>query len=238
MPQLIPRSLAVVALAFSLLFACRTIASAQSVQPLISEYTDHAEGWFEVTNGSLAASVVVLEPKSFSILPDGTGDFRPLDSTIHLELSVSSIRLEPHQTARVFYKVTADRTPVWLCIYSSFLPAKRSPGLTVRIMLPHTIYVYQHQPLPKEAIDSGRAWYDAVKHLVHLELTNNSSLAGRAQSVEVDGPHAFNTAGGFPMLPYTERTLSVDWTAEQPPHTIEVVFERFSLKYPIELSKE
>ncbi len=223
---------------FLLLLAFSSVAMAQSVQPLISEYTEHAEGWFEVTNTESAASVVILEPKSFSIRPDGVGEFRPLDPEIHLELSTTSMRLEPRQSARVFYKVSAERAPVWLCIYSSFTPAKRTSGLTVRVLLPHTIYVYQHQPLPKEAIDAGQAWYDPANHRVQLELTNNSSLAARAESIEVAGSGAFTTAGGFPVLPHTERVLSVDWTDKQPPQTIEVVFEHFSLKYPIGARKE
>ena len=223
---------------FLLLTAVRPAAIAQSVQPLIAEYTEHAEGWFEVTNNTAAPSVVILEPKSFSIQSDGVGQFRPLDPEIHLQLSMTSVRLEPQQTARVFYKVSAERAPVWLCIYSSFTPAKRSPGLTVRILLPHTIYVYQRQPLPKEAIDGGQAWYDSATHRVQLQLTNNSSMAGRAESIEVNGSHAFTTAGGFPMLPHTERIVSVDWSDKQPPESIEVIFEHFSLKYPVAAQKE
>ncbi len=111
-------------------FDSRPGAYAQSVQPLISEYTGHAEGWFEVTNSSLAPEVIVIEPKSFDIQPDGTGRFRPLDPEIQLELSVTSMRLEPHQTARVFYKATADKMPAWLCIYSSFCRRRERKGLT------------------------------------------------------------------------------------------------------------
>jgi hypothetical protein len=75
-----------------------TCVFAQTVQPVISEYQLKADGKFALTNGTLAPMVVVLEPKSFSITPDGQGVFRPLDRAIHVELSAMSARLEPGQT--------------------------------------------------------------------------------------------------------------------------------------------
>ncbi len=105
-------------------------------------------------------------------------------------------------------------------------------------MLPHTVYMYQRQPLPKESLEIEKAWYDGAKHSVLFKLVNGSSMAGRAQSVEVHGHHAFATAGGFPMLPHMERVVSLDWTGDQPPTDVEVLFERFSLKFPIETAKD
>ena len=206
-------------------------ANAQSVQPLIAEYVDHASGSFEVTNNTLAASVVQLEAKSFTITPDGTGEFTELDPTIHLELSAKSLRLEPHQTAHVFYKVTAENVPAWLCIYSSFSPLKMTNGLNVRIMLPHTIYVYQKHPLQKDAIEVADLKYDAKLHRITCELTNNSDQAGRASAVEVNGPRSASAnGGGFPMLPHGKRILSIDWPSAQEPKNISINFEHFSVK--------
>jgi hypothetical protein len=48
-------------------------AFGQTVQPVISEYQMKADGKFALTNGTLTPMVVVLEPKSFSITPDGQG---------------------------------------------------------------------------------------------------------------------------------------------------------------------
>ncbi len=234
--MLLSRCVMSACLAVVFLLSGSAALKAQSVQPVISEYTDHAAGWFEVTNNSTLADVVILEPKSFSIAPDGTGEFRFLDSSIHVELSTTSLRLEPQQTARIFYKVTTDIAPAWLCIYASFSPAKKTQGLTVRMMLPHTVYVYQRLPLPKEAVDVGKVWYDSAKHIVHCELTNNSSLAGRAQAVEVVGGHATASLGGFPMLPHMQRILSVDWTSGEPPRSVEIIFDRFSLKHEVDLA--
>ncbi len=208
-------------------------AGAQTVQPLIAEYTEHGEGSFEVTNTGLAASVVVLEPKSFSIRPNGVADFRPLDDSIHLELSATSFRLEPRASARVFYRATAEKAPAWFSIYASFAPAKAAKGLSVRVMLPHTVYLYQKRPLSKGAVEFKRAWFDAAAHTVTCEIANESGMAGRAEAVEAIGGHASASAGGFPLLPHAERVVSLDWTASEPPQTVEIDFERFSLKLPV-----
>lgn len=203
---------------------------AQNISPLIAEYTGKAAGSFEVINSGLVPAVVVLEPKSFSIQEDGEGIFRDLDSSIHLELSATSFRLEPRQTARVFYKVNADSLPAWLCIYATFSSAKKQPGINVRLMLPHTIYMYQRNPLSADAISVGRVYYDEELHHVLCEVTNESESAGRARSVDVTGKHASASAGGFPMLPHQKRVVSIDWHEENPPEKIDLEFDHFSIK--------
>jgi hypothetical protein len=210
-----------------------TSVRGQNVSPIIAEYTSKAVGSFEVTNSSLVPSVVILESKSFKINEDGEGEFRDLDSEIHVELSVTSIRLEPKQSARIFYKVVADKLPAWLCIYASFSPVKKREGINIRMMLPHTIYLYQRQPLQASAIKIGRLRYDRELRRVLCDLENDSESAGRAQSMEITGKHGFATAGGFPMLPHEKRVVTVDWTAPGDPDSINIEFEHFTVKRPI-----
>ena len=208
-------------------------ATAQNVSPIIAEYTAKAAGSFEVTNSSLAPAVVVLEPKSFKIREDGEGEFRDLDASIHLELSATSLRLEPRQSARIFYKVAPDRLPAWLCIYATFSPVKKKEGINVRMMLPHTVYVYQRLPLATADMTVGRIRYDAELHHVLCEITNDSEGAGRALSVEVTGKHGSVSAGGFPMLPHEDRVITIDWHEQGAPDKIDIQFEHFSIKRPI-----
>ena len=222
-------------LALPLCVAAQGGAFAQTVSPVIAEYTAQASGSFEVTNNSLVPVIVVLEPMSFNVGLEGDGQFRPLDANVHLELSATSFRLEPHQAAHIFYKATAANVPAWLCIYASFSGAKKGEGVNLRIMVPHTIYIYQKQPLSREAIDVHGVHYDAELHRVVCELTNNSSFAGRAESVEVTGKRSsFATVGGFPMLPQGKRLLSIPWTSEQRPEKVEIQFDHFLLKLPVE----
>lgn len=213
-------------------------SQAQQLTPLIAEYKSSASGSFEVTNTSATPNVVLLEGKSFSIALDGTGQFRALDSTIQLELSATSLRLEPHQSAHIFYKVITPTVPAWLCIYASFTPARKTTGVNVRVMLPHTIYVYQKQALTKGAIRVSGVRFDPMTHQVVCDLTNASDRAGRASLVEVNGDHAQETQGGFPMLPHEERRLTVPWPSRARPHDIALHFENFDLKLPVEPSSD
>ena len=173
--------------AWSLLGSC---ALAQTVQPVISEYQAKADGKFALTNGTLTPMVVVLESKSFSITPDGQGIFRPLDKAIHVELSAMSARLEPGQTYYVFYKAHADQLPAWFTVYSTFSSVQQHPGLDVRIMLPHTVYLYQKHPLNKEEINiHPAAWHAAAKTIV-CDVENHGTSLVRVEEVRISGPHA------------------------------------------------
>ena len=148
------------------------------------------------------------------------------------------MRLAPHQTAHIFYKASADNVPAWLCVYASFTSIQKNPGLNVRILLPHTIYLYQREALQRNAITVGNVKYDAGHHLVTCELTNTSTLAGRAASVEVTGKGGSASQGGFPMLPHETRLLSIEWTANQPPRDIAIQFPHFSMKIPVDSKTE
>lgn len=211
---------------------------AQQLTPLIAEYRGSASGSFEVTNTSATPSVVLLEGKSFSIALDGTGQFRALDAAIQLDLSATSLRLEPRQSAHIFYKVITPTVPAWLSIYASFTPAHKTTGVNVRVMLPHTIYVYQRQALTRDAIRVSRVRFDEKAHQVICDLVNVSERAGRASLVEVNGDHAQETQGGFPLLPHEERRLAIDWSSRTEPRNIALHFENFDLKLPVEPSTD
>lgn len=206
---------------------------AQTVQPVISEYQQKADGKFALTNGTLTPMVVVLEPKSFSITPDGQGIFRSLDQHIHVELSAMSARLEPGQTFYIFYKAYADQLPAWFTVYSTFSSVYHHPGLDVRIMLPHTVYLYQKHPLNKEEINIPAATWQAAAKTIVCDLENHSNNLTRVQEVRMSGPHASESSGGFPLLPLGRRHLELNWDEKQPPDSIQFRFEHFTLKVPI-----
>ena len=206
---------------------------AQTVQPVISEYQVKADGKFALTNGTLTPMVVVLEPKSFSITPDGHGIFRSLDQYIHVELSAMSARLEPGQTYYIFYKAHADQLPAWFTVYSTFSSEQHHPGLDVRIMLPHTVYLYQKHPLNKEEINIPTATWQAASKTIVCDVENHGTSLARVQEVRMSGPHASESSGGFPLLPLGRRHLELSWDEKQPPDSLEFRFEHFTLKVPI-----
>lgn len=209
--------------------------SAQTVQPVIAEYTGKAEGRFTVTNNTLTPMVVLLEPKSFSITPQGKGMFRDLDASTHVELSTTSLKLAPQQTSYVFYRADAAVFPAWFTVYATFSQPRHSGSLDVRIMLPHTVYMYQKQPLAAGQVGLTHATYSMETRKVIFDLENHGPALGRAQQVNISGDHGGAEGSGFPMLPGGRRVVEIPWTGKEPPREVDVRFERFTVKASIEI---
>ena len=203
----------------------------QSVQPVLEEYQGQGEGRFAVTNNTIEPVVVVLEPRSFSIGPDGHGTFRDLDANIHVDLSAMTLRLQPQQTSYVFYKASAKALPAWFTIYSSFSPVQRTSSISVQIQLPHTVYLYQKKPLQQSSILVGRTYYSEATHKLICEMKNTGAELGRVTEVRVAGSHGpASSFAGFPLLPGAVRKLEVEWPGVTPPSEVTLVFEHFTLK--------
>jgi hypothetical protein len=220
-------------LAASLLLLISAGAVAQSVQPVIVEYKEKADGKFVLTNNTTEPMAVVLEPRSFSISPDGTGMYRALDPGIHVDLSTMSVRLDPKQTYYVFYKAHADKLPAWFVIYSTFSPVRHSGSLAVRIMLPHTVYLYQKRALTQEMIHVKQTSYDAKQHAIVCDLENEGEALGRVQDVRATAGRLSTTAAGFPLLPGSPRHVVIDWKESTPPTELLIRFEHFTMQQPI-----
>ena len=211
----------------------QTCLLAQTVQPVIVEYKGKADGRFAITNNTLVPMVAVLEPKSFSITPEGKGVFRPLDDSIHVELSSMSVKLQPRQTYYVFYKASADKLPAWFTVYTSFSPEHHGDGLDVKIMLPHTIYLYQKQPLTEAEVEVKDVSYNATTRKLTCDLENKSPDLARVQLVSATGPHASGELAGFPLLPGGTRHIAMEWSEAVPPTQVDFHFEHFNLKRPV-----
>ncbi|SNS32722.1 hypothetical protein SAMN05421770_101513 [Granulicella rosea] len=206
---------------------------AQTVQPLIAEYKAHGEGRFEVTNNSLTPMVVLLEPRSFTITPEGKGIYRELDSTIHVDLSTSSLKLAPHQTAYVFYKADSEMLPAWFTIYATFSSPVHTAGLDMRIMLPHTVYLYQEYPLAEKDVTVSDVTYHAATGKLEVSLENDGYSLGRVQEVHGIGGHGEAEGAGFPLLPHGKRELELAWNGKEPPSELSFRFDHFTLKRPV-----
>ncbi|HTV81424.1 MAG TPA: hypothetical protein VME18_02145 [Acidobacteriaceae bacterium] len=208
-------------------------AHAQTISPIIVEYHEKGAGRILLTNDTLTPLVVILQPESFSIAPDGRAIYRPLDPGIHVELSTTSVRLMPRQQYYVFYKTSADSLPAWYTIYATFSPAHRGPGLTVRIMLPHTVYLLQKEPLRKDDVHAGPATWDARKKLVICDVENISKAYGRMREGSVQAGRESTSIDGFPLLPGEPRHLEIPWSGKNPPELLTLHFDHFELRVPI-----
>ncbi len=208
---------------------------AQSVSPVIVEYKNKAEGRIDFINNTLTPMAVVLEPKSFSITPDGNGVYRPLDSIIQLQLSSMSFRIDPGQTHYVFYKAKASKLPAWFTIYAVFSSVKRTQGLDVRILLPHTVYIYPKKPLSKDRdeISIVSASYSPSLKNITCDVVNKGPDLDRVQEVRITGGESSQTEAGFPLLPGGTRHLSVEWKSNGPPATISLRLEHSVLQHAV-----
>ena len=208
-------------------------ALAQTVSPIIVEYKGKAAGRIALTNNTLTPMAVVLEPESFSITPDGNGVYRPLDTDIHVQLSAMSVRLDPGQTYYVFYKANADKLPAWFTIYSTFSSLHRTGSLDVRILLPHTIYIYPKKPLSKDEVTVTQATWNAASNKVVCDIENKGPDLNRVQEMRIASGKLSQTTAGFPLLPGGRRHLEVNWTEKEPPQTVVFQFEHSTLKQPL-----
>lgn len=209
-------------------------AHAQTIQPVISEYTGKASGKMAVTNNSAQTMVVLMEPRSFSLDERGKGKVRALDAGIHVHLSNTSVKLAPGQTGYVFYEATADMLPAWFTLYATFTSPKHGDSLDLRIMLPHTVYLYQKEPLRLPDVAVEKAIFDAGGEKVVMDVRNVSTGMGRVQSVRVVGGKDSADATSFPLLPGMTRHVEIPWTGRVAPEQLVLRFEHFKLTSPVE----
>lgn len=208
-------------------------AFAQTVSPVIVEYKVKASGRFALTNNTLTPMAVVLEPKSFSISPDGNGVYRPLDPDIHVKLSTMSFRVDPGQTYYVFYEAKAEKLPAWFTIYSVFSSLHHTNGLDVRILLPHTVYLYPKKPLAKDEIAVDQATWNAKDSKLICDLENRGPDLERVQQVRIEAGGQSETSAGFPLLPGGKRHLELSWNEKEPPQTVLFQLEHTTLQQAV-----
>jgi len=214
--------------ALTLVFSANGFA--QTVRPVIVQYSGVARGKIELINSSLKPVNVVLEPMSFQVTEDGNGTYEPLQPDMHLRLSTTSFRIPPQQSRFVFYEAKPERLPAWFVIYGVFAGAAQPSSLNVRVELPHTVYILQKQPLEKSDISVESVHYWPDQRRVIMVLVNNSAKLGRAVEWQVSSKATKMQNPGFPLLPQSRRRLELEWNSPAPPNVISVRFEHFTLE--------
>ncbi len=233
-PALAHRLLALSALSL----AVGATGFAQTVRPVIVQYSGAARGKIELINSSLQPLNVVLEPMSFKVTEDGNGAYEPLQGDIHLKLSAMSFRIPPQQSRFVFYEAKPEKLPAWFVIYSVFAGATRPSSVNVQIELPHTVYILQKQPLGKSDVAVESFQYFPEQHRVIVVLANNSSKLGRAVEWQVSSKTAKTSGAGFPLLPQSRRRLELQWDSPAPPAAFSIRFEHFTLQEDLHENRE
>jgi hypothetical protein len=222
-------------LLFLWIFRLCAAAPAQTVRPLVAELGNPAKGRVEYVNDSFTPLNVVLEAKSFSVAESGQITYRPLDSNVHLKLSVTSFRLQPQQSFYVFYEANTDASPAWFVLYAAFtgFPFRTQQGMNVRLELPHTVYL-----LPKHALDKGevvvnRADFVAADKKLVLEVENTGNNFGRVQQTLVSFGKKKEEAPGFPVFPHSKRVMEIRLDEDEAPSGVLLQFSNFKIEQPV-----
>jgi hypothetical protein len=214
------------------LFFLAPLAPAQTISPVIVEYTDKADGRFQLYNDADIPLTVVVEPHSFSVDPTGKATFRKLDPGLHVELSSTSFRLAPKQTYYVFYKATTETFPNWFCIYATVTGPTTSTGLKLALELPHTVYLLGHKSLDQSQVSWDRAEITVKgdKRLITAEVENHGTEFSRVQEVEVVSSSGKKSFGGFPLFPGQHRQIELDWDQPGVPQQLVLKFSHFKME--------
>ncbi len=132
-----------------------TAVQSQTISPPVVELQarhNTVSGSFIVANQTLFPMAVAFEP--FSLKPGIHPEFRKLDSSVHLELSSSSVRLGPKQALSISYRITSDSLPAYLTIYASFSGLRQREAPIV-LKLPHTIWLCEKRGCRKEFFEQA-----------------------------------------------------------------------------------
>ncbi len=206
-------------------------AQAQAVSPAVVQYSGATEGSFELSNDTLTALIATIDTRSFSIDREGDGIFRPLDASIHLELSQTSVRVPPHQRRTVYYKATADRYPAWFSIYTTFHGLPKRSGLNVQLSLPHTVYLLDRRAPAQEDLrfTALRVNGNQVEGVLH----NRGPGVVRLRELTVHRGREKSVLGGFPLLPGGDRAFSLDLPRGSAPALVRAQLDKVSLEQAV-----
>lgn len=211
-----------------------TATRAQTVSPVILEYREKAKGSFQITNDTVVPMNVSIEPRSFSVDPEGNPKFRKLDEQIKVRLSTTSFRLGARQTFTIFYDASAVKVPAWFTIYSTITGPPNPNGLQLAVELPHTVYLLTKKPLAKEGVAVLRADFKKGPEAeVEAEIENRAPEFGRVQLVELISAAGKKEYGGFPLFPGQRRILNLEWDQPGTPQRVVLIFEKFKVEQAI-----
>src|SRR5919108_5083303 len=210
------------------------VVRAQTIQPLLSEYRNQANGTVRLTNDAFLPANVVLEAKSFTVTEDGDIVYRALDPDIEVKFAAKSFRIQPKQTYTVNYSAKAKTLPAYFVIYAAFSGKglQTDSGLNVNVLLPHTVYILPKNDAAKRELQV-EASFDRAASKVRLRVNSESDAFGRVLLTEVVGDKKKIEDAGFPVYPHKGRKFEVDWKEGEPPKKLVLHFRNFKLESPL-----
>lgn len=213
-------------------------ATAQSVDPPIMIFdggADHVRGSIVIANPTLYPINYILEPKSFVIACGGDVAFGPVDTArLQLRLSAMSGRVAPRQHATIFYEVRTDSLPAWFAIVISFSAARPEPGLSIRLEIPHIVYLMQRDKVTISDVAITAATYDSMGRRLHVRVENTSAKLTRLSDLVAVSPSGRQySIEACPVFPKSARDFDFAWPEAAPPTKVIAKFTGFSIDRPV-----
>jgi hypothetical protein len=228
------RTRAVRVLCFFAIVFTTAFSTAQTVRPIISEYTGTGKGRVELVNDSTIPLTVIVSPKSFEVSETGEMSYGPMPDDIHLKLSAMSFRIQPKQSYNVFYEAKSERLPCWFVIYFEFtgFPAKDHSGLNVQLELPHTVYLLPKGSVKREELEAS-ATFDTSTKKIKVTTFNKGTTVARVLAMNAEQRGHKEQGFGFPIYPQKHRIAEIPWSGSTPPEKITLEFENFKIETPV-----
>jgi hypothetical protein len=228
------------ALSVCLLSLAAMQTAAQTVRPVVDENIvkgpgKKASGRIEYVNDTLQTLTVTLDSRSFTVSDTGDLSYQPLDARIHVKFSATSFRISPKQNYFVFYEASSDSVPAWFVVYATFagFAEKTKEGLSLQVLLPHTIYLLPKQTVRKEELQVKVAEYRPKDKKVIVRVENTGAAFGRILETDVTSGKGKTTSNGFPVFPHREREVEIPWESSDGPEKVVLHLERFRLEHEV-----
>jgi hypothetical protein len=203
-------------------------AGAQSLAPFRSEYRKQAKGQLTLINDKDVPVRVTLRPQSFTSDENGRLKLLPLDNSVNLVLSRTSLRIPPKQTRYISYEAKPERAPAWFVIYVAFTP--EAQGFVIGTSVPHFAYITAGEPKRGE-VDLA-AKYIAAKQRLRISFTSHSQQIARVESIETRGGPK-KDLGSLTVLPGKSTVIEVKLQGSRHPDWIKANLRKFKLQCPV-----
>jgi hypothetical protein len=218
----------------------------QGLAPFRSDYKKQAKGLLTLINDKDVPLRVTFKPQSFTSDESGRLKMLPLDPSLNLVLSQTSLRIPPKQTRYVSYECKPLHAPAWFAIYATFVP--ETNGIVIGTSVPHFAYISVGEPNRDEVELAAK--YIAAKHVLHIAFTSHSQQIARVEALETAGQSktlsfasqnasqakgspAPKELGSLTVLPGKSTVVEVKLQGNSYPETVKATLRKFKLQCPV-----
>jgi hypothetical protein len=123
-------------------------------------------------------------------------------------------------------------------VYATFsgFSEKTRQGLSLNVLLPHTIYLLPKQGVRKDELLVKIAAYHPEDKKVIVRIENTGPSFGRVLEADVTCNKGKAVSNGFPVFPHSQREMEIPWEASDGPAKLVLRLKHFRLEHGIEVA--